>query len=164
MSGSSADSDTRMSAAQHEMVELFMHFGHNLGLPKSVGAIYGLLYATAEPLSLDAIVTILQISKGSASQGLRFLQNLNAVQVVYLPGQRRDHFTAERRLRKLANGFLRERVEPHLEHGADRLDRIGDAIDPDDPNAVHLKKNLERLRNWYRKSRQILPLVRNVIG
>ncbi|MDP0500760.1 MAG: hypothetical protein Q7P63_11755 [Verrucomicrobiota bacterium JB022] len=154
-----------LSAAQQEMVELFMHLGHNLGLPKSVGAIYGLLFASKDPLSLDAIVSILQISKGSASQGLRFLQNLNAVQVVYLAGQRRDHFVAERRLRRLANGFLRERVEPHLEFGAERIDRIAEAIKAEDElDQEHLERSLERLRSWYRKTRQILPLVRNVIG
>lgn len=164
MASPSTSDVIELSAAQQEMVELFIHLGQSLGLPKSVGAIYGLLYATPDPLPLDTIVSSLQISRGSASQGLRFLQNLNAVQVIYPAGQRRDHFTAERRLRRLAEGFLRERVSPHVETGAERLERIATAISPDEPQAAHVQANLERLRKWYQQTRLLLPLLRRVIG
>lgn len=51
------------------------------GVPKSVGQIYGLLYGTPEPLSFSDIVERLEISKGSASQGLQLLRSLGAVKV-----------------------------------------------------------------------------------
>ena len=57
-----------------EVVQVF-------GVPKSVGQIYGLLYATPEPLSFSDIVDRLDISKGSASQGLQLLRSLGAVNV-----------------------------------------------------------------------------------
>ena len=49
------------------------------GLPKSVGEIYGLLYASKAPLSMDDLIGKLDISKGSASQGLKILRSINAV-------------------------------------------------------------------------------------
>jgi DNA-binding transcriptional ArsR family regulator len=57
-----------------EVVQVF-------GVPKSVVQIYGLLYATPDPLSFSDIVERLDISKGSASQGLQFLRSLGAVNV-----------------------------------------------------------------------------------
>jgi DNA-binding transcriptional ArsR family regulator len=51
------------------------------GVPKSVGQIYGLLYSSREPLSFSDIVERLEISKGSASQGLQLLRSLGAVKV-----------------------------------------------------------------------------------
>ena len=51
------------------------------GVPKSVGQIYGLLYASPEPLSFSDIVERLEISKGSASQGLQLLRSLGAIKV-----------------------------------------------------------------------------------
>jgi hypothetical protein len=51
------------------------------GVPKSVGQIYGLLYASPEPLSFSDIVERLEISKGSASQGLQLLRSLGAINV-----------------------------------------------------------------------------------
>ena len=55
-----------------EIVQLF-------GIPKSVGQIYGLLYASPKPLGFTAIVERLEISKGSASQGLQLLRSLGAI-------------------------------------------------------------------------------------
>jgi hypothetical protein len=54
---------------------------HVFGVPKSVGQIYGLLYASPEPLSFSDIVERLEISKGSASQGLQFLRSLGAIKI-----------------------------------------------------------------------------------
>ena len=49
------------------------------GVPKSVGQIYGVLYASPSPLSFSDIVDRLEISKGSASQGLALLRSLGAI-------------------------------------------------------------------------------------
>ena len=57
-----------------EVVQVF-------GVPKSVGQIFGLLYATPEPLSFSDIVERLEISKGSASQGLQLLRSLGAIKL-----------------------------------------------------------------------------------
>ena len=51
------------------------------GVPKSVGQIYGLLYASPLPLGFSDIVERLEISKGSASQGLQLLRSLGAVKL-----------------------------------------------------------------------------------
>lgn len=51
------------------------------GVPKSVGQIFGLLYASPEPLVFSDIVVRLEISKGSTSQGLQLLPSLGAINV-----------------------------------------------------------------------------------
>ena len=72
---------------QRGVIDLFVRGVRVLGLPKSIGEIYGLLYISSAPLPLDAIVAKLGISKGSASQGLRFLRNLGAVVPVEIEGE-----------------------------------------------------------------------------
>ena len=67
---------------------------------------------------------LLKISKGSASQGLRALRQLGAVSSVFEPGDRKERFVAEIRLRKLVGGFLREQADPHFEKGIARLKQI----------------------------------------
>ena len=66
-----------------------------MGLPRSVGEIYGLLYFSPSPLSMDQICTKLEISVGSASQGLKTLRSLKSVKSVYVSGERKDYFLAE---------------------------------------------------------------------
>ena len=66
--------ETECATFFSEVVQVF-------GVPKSVGQIYGLLFASPEPLSFSDIVERLDISKGSASQGLQLLRSLGAINV-----------------------------------------------------------------------------------
>lgn len=150
-----------LTTFEQEIIELFVRGAQLLSLPKSVGEIYGLLYASETPLTLDQIVELLRISKGSASQGLRFLSSLAAVKKVYVPGDRRDHYEAEVRLRRLGEGLLRERVDPHIQSGQERLERLEVLTDDLSP---HLKERYERLKKWHTRARRMMPFVRRVFS
>lgn len=73
--------DRTQKTFQAECVELFAEMVHIFGVPKSVGQIYGVLYASSKPLSFSDIVEQIDISKGSASQGLQLLRSLGAITV-----------------------------------------------------------------------------------
>ena len=77
-----------------------------LGLPRSVGEIYGLLYFNPEALTMDQVASRLEISIGSASQGLKTLRSLKAVKTSYVQGDCRDHYLAESEFRRLFSTFL----------------------------------------------------------
>ncbi len=150
-----------LSDFQSECVAIFSQAARAVALPRSVGQIYGLLYATNRPLPLDAVVQSLRISKGSASQGLRWLRDLGAIKVASVEGDRRDHFVAEIELRRLATGFLRGTVEPHLKNGGGHLARLDQAKDrlPVGPDRSFASNRLTKLRRWHKFARQVLPLV-----
>ena len=81
------------------VIDLFLNAANSFGLPKSYGQIYGLLFCRNKSLSMDEVMKLLQISKGSASQGLRALRQLGAISSVFEPGDRKEKFVAEIRLR-----------------------------------------------------------------
>lgn len=153
-----------LSAFQLESVALFIHVFVALSLPRSIGEIYGLLFSTPEPLSLDDVQTRLQLSRGSASEGLRWLRSLGAVNQVYLPGIRKEHFTAETSLRKLASGYLRDRIDPHLENGHNRLSILESSIDPASASAHFEKSRLGQIAGWYKFFGKALPLIKVLAG
>ena len=72
------------------VIDLFLNAANSFGLPKSYGQIYGLLFCRDQPLAMDEVVDLLQISKGSASQGLRALRQLGAVSSTFAPGDRKE--------------------------------------------------------------------------
>lgn len=155
--------ELELSPLELELIEFFVHLAGMLSLPKSVGEIYGLLYGTEEPQTFDVIQTRLNISKGSVSQGLRFLRNINAVKVVYVAGDRRDYYTAEHSLRRLADGFLRERIIPHLDNGKARIAHMESLLN-NDPNATpHQKSAINSLKTWSKKASLFLPLLKRII-
>lgn len=159
----SAGGKARLSAVEVEFVDLFVGLARSVKAPKSLGEIYALLYASPAPLTFDTIVRRLSISRGSASQGLRLLRSFGAVKATYVAGDRRDHFVAETELRKLVSGFLRERIAPALEGGAERLGRLTAALDALPPAARRTAENeflrhrAERLQAWQRIARESLP-------
>jgi DNA-binding transcriptional regulator GbsR (MarR family) len=153
-----------MNAFQREAVTLFIHIFSALALPRSIGEIYGLLFSTQEPLSLDDVQQRLRLSRGSVSEGLRWLRSLGAVNQVNLPGVRKEHFTAETSLRKLASGYLRDRIDPHLENGPTRLSTLESTIDPASSSAPFEKSRLGQITGWYRFFGKALPLVKALAG
>lgn len=149
-----------LNAFQLESVALFVHAFSALSLPRSVGEIYGLLFSTEDPLSLDEVQQRLQLSRGSVSEGLRWLRSLGAVNLVYVPGLRKEHFTAETSLRKLAAGYLRDRIDPHLENGEARLSALEHSIADGTRSAAFQKSRLGQVRSWYGFFGKILPVIK----
>lgn len=74
------------------MIDLGARGCHRLGLPRSVGQIYGLLFLSARAMSLDDIVQALNISKASASLGTRQLLAWGAIRQSWVLGERKDYF------------------------------------------------------------------------
>ena len=145
---------------ESEMISVFVQVAETLSLPRSLGEIYGLLFCAKEPLCFDDIVQRLQISGGSTSQGLKFLRNMGAIRVVYQPKDRRDFFVAETGLRSLAGGILKQKLEPALTNGAERLAKMENLRAKTDPmHAEHFAERLVILRKWHVKTSKIFPLI-----
>jgi DNA-binding transcriptional regulator GbsR (MarR family) len=148
------------------VIDLFLNAANSFGLPKSYGQIYGLLFCRDQSISMDEVMKLLQISKGSASQGLRALRQLGAVSSVFESGDRKERFVAEIRLRKLVGGFLREQADPHLDKGVGRLKQIESLInDLEDVDAR--KRGVRRheiLSGWHRQMSRLLPWVKMIVG
>jgi DNA-binding transcriptional regulator GbsR (MarR family) len=153
-----------LSNVQLGVIDLFVRGVKVLGLPKSIGEIYGLLYISPDPLALDAIVSKLGISKGSASQGLRFLRNLGAVETVTIPDERREHFEAVAQLKPLATGFIRGELLPHLESGTTDLDALTELAKTDESaDAEFNLDRVERLQKWSSRGRTLLKIVEKFV-
>lgn len=146
------------------VIELFVHASQMIGLPKSMGQIYGLLYCSDEARPMDDIMATLSISKGSASQGLKTLRQLNAVKLVFKVGDRRDHFEAELGLRRLVSGFLAEQVKPHIASGHQRLQHLEELVAGAPPEQRELATDrVQTLRVWHSKTDKILPLIQKLL-
>ena len=125
----SADPASRSMAeslptCRREFVETAGRVCQRLGLPRSTGQIYGLLYLSARPLSLDDISELLSLSKASASTGTRQLSAWQAVKQVWVPGDRRDHFEAVGDLRELLRTAYEKFFRPKLERSVTKMDQL----------------------------------------
>lgn len=157
----------RVSAEfERECVEFFVEVVQVIGVQRSVGQIYGLLFASPDPLSFTDIVARLELSKGSASQGLQFLRSLGAVQNVGTDGDRRERFKPELGLRRLVGGLLRDKIEPVMDRGGAQLRRLRDAAErsPDSAGVKFSLGRVKQLETWRRQMWLLLPVLKTILG
>jgi DNA-binding transcriptional regulator GbsR (MarR family) len=148
-----------------EAIEMFINFFRLLGLPKSIGEIYGLLFVSPRPLTMDDLMTRLDISLGAASQGLKTLRSFGAVKAVYSPGERRDHFVADLELSRFASSFIKEQILPKLELASARVERMEAALgELPDAERRETKSRIDELSRWLKRGRTMLPVALKLLG
>lgn len=160
------DGDQELDPLERQVVAFFVDGVRVLGLPRSIGEIYGLLFISETALSLDDLVRRLHISKGSASQGLRMLKSLGAVREAEGGAERRTYYEPAIELKRLAGGFIREQIRPHLESGKSKLLRLSETAseEPDPTRRKFLEERVERLETWMRSGGRVLPVLQKLLG
>lgn len=153
-----------IAAFEAAMVGFFVEAADLMGVPKSVAALYGICFAAPEPMSFADIEQKLDLSKGSISQGLRFLREVGALKEVSAAADRVERFEPDMELRKLASRWLEERLEKQLLSGRSRLQAIGKSIPAGRKSSARiLKARLKALQNWHDRTRSLLPVVKTFL-
>lgn len=149
---------------ESECVGFFAEIVQLFGVPKSVGQIYGLLYASPSPLGFSDIVERLKISKGSASQGLQLLRSLGAINEAEGGETRGVAYEPELSLRQLVTGVLRERVAPMASTGTDRLKRLKELAEQSPENTKFYLDRTKQLETWRKRFTTVMPLLTALLG
>jgi HTH-type transcriptional regulator, glycine betaine synthesis regulator len=153
---------------EDEVIAIFADLVELLGLPKSMGEIYGYLFAAPEPRSPAEIERRLGLSKGSVSQGLRALRELGAVHEAGPAEEgsedRSARWAAAIELRHLIGSLLRERLVPYLGRQDERLKRADRALVSATPDLAEdarivSRERLNKLKTWQTRARAVLPLL-----
>ncbi|MCX6937199.1 MAG: transcriptional regulator [Verrucomicrobia bacterium] len=165
----------QLTPFEAQVVEVFTDLVQLLGLPKSVGEIYGLLFATAEPLVFAEIERKLDLSKGSVSQGLRTLRELGAIIPADpeldlggthsgLETPRATRWVAVVELRRLLGSLLRERLVPYIKRQDQRMLAATQSLIAAEPDLTSaslkiLQSRLSKLETWQARASTVLPLI-----
>lgn len=143
------------------IVEIFVRAASLIGLPRSIGEIYGLLFCAHQPITFDDLVTRLGISRGSVSQGLKLLRQLGAVKLQYVAGNRKDHYVPELSMKRLVRGFVRDQFSPHIESGTGRINQVEALVAAESDPALreHALQRLKILSAWQKRVQRLLPII-----
>jgi DNA-binding transcriptional regulator GbsR (MarR family) len=160
------ENEYELDPLERQVVAVFVDGVKVLGLPRSIGEIYGLLFISQEALALDDFVQRLKMSKGSASQGIRMLKSLGAVREVDGSADRRTYYEPAVELKRLVGGFIREQIRPHLDSGKTKINLLTDTAEAlDDPlRRKFLSERLERLESWMTSGGRVLPILQRLLG
>lgn len=157
-----SEDTNRLNDIEQGTLELFVDAVRALGLPRSVGEIYGVLYMSPHPLCMDDIIQKLGISLGSASQGLRQLKSFKAIRTVYIQGQRKDHYVAENRLRELSARFIKEEIIPRMEENCSRIQKLEKLLAESTSSKSeqdHHAQQLNHLLRWQKNGLRLFKMM-----
>lgn len=116
--------------------QLADYFGFN----KVLGQLYGTLLLSAEPLSLDDMMSRLGISKASVSTNMRSLEHMGMVRQVWVRGRRgrRNYYQAEADFWQIFTTIISGREIRDMEHALSVMEenrqRIANSIDDFPPD------------------------------
>ena len=156
--------NTSLLFIQREMADIFADLSDLFGNPSSLGSIYGLLFASPHPLSMEEIVERLGVSNGTASQGLRRLVELQAVLPQKEEGERVTRYSAKLELRPFVQIFLKQQLMPRLEQSTSRLAALeGKLPKLSEENRFVIKTRLGRASKWHRRAKTFIPIIRRFL-
>jgi DNA-binding transcriptional regulator GbsR (MarR family) len=153
-------------AVRREIVDFMVRLFRLMGLPKTIGSIYGYVYASPVPVSMDELTKALGISLGSASQGLRTLKVFRAVKPSFVPGERREMFEAETDFHRFVGMFLRGELEQYVENTGKRTGRMGEQVEgmPPGEDREFLRDRVERLRGMNERAKALIPVLEEIFA
>jgi len=105
----------QLPEARRKFIEAWGAFGSAWGISRTMAQVHALLLLATEPLSTDDVMEQLNISRGNANMNLRALIDWGLVSKVLKPGDRKDHFEAEKDVWRIATQITRERKKRELE-------------------------------------------------
>jgi len=98
--------DQDLLEARQNFIQGMSRISNFWGFPKAMGAIFGAVYLSPTPLSLDEIVEQVGVTKGSVSTNVRTLERLGIVHKKIRLGDRKDYYEAEADFWKILIHFV----------------------------------------------------------
>lgn len=107
--------DQELLDARQNFIQGMSRISNFWGFPKAMGAIFGAIYLSPTPISLDEIVEQVGVTKGSVSTNVRTLERLGMVHRQIRLGDRKDYYEAEADFWKIIKAVLREREKSEFD-------------------------------------------------
>ena len=105
----------KLAEAKLQFIASWGAFGTHWGINRTMAQIHALLLVSPDPLNADEVMEQLNISRGNANMNVRELIDWGLVQKVIISGERKEFFSAEKDIWKVARQIVRERKKRELD-------------------------------------------------
>lgn len=133
-------------------IEGLSEIGHFWGLPRGMGAIFGVLYLSPEALSLDQLVEHTRLTKGAISTNVRALARLGLVHAQPRLGDRKDYYAAETDFYTAVRAILKERQNNEFDRAISTvqatIERL-ETLDSPDPQQTLMLARVRALKEFF---------------
>ena len=142
------DTIDRMPAALQRFILKWGDMGSQWGVNRSVAQIHALLYISETPLNAEQISHTLGIARSNVSNSLKELQTWRIIERVPIPGDRRDHFTAETDVWEIAVRIAAVRKQREIDPALDTLDLCAKEAADDSRVSAQQRERIENMQKF----------------
>lgn len=105
----------KLTEAKQQFISSWGAFGTQWGINRTMAQIHALLLVSTGPLTQDDLMEELSISRGNVNMNIRELIGWGLVDRVIISGERKEYFTAEKDIWKVATQIIKERKKRELD-------------------------------------------------
>ncbi len=105
----------KLTEAKQQFISSWGAFGTQWGINRTMAQIHALLLVSVNALTQDDIMEELTISRGNVNMNIRELIGWGLVDRVIINGERKEYFTAEKDIWKVATQIIKERKKRELD-------------------------------------------------
>ncbi len=114
-----------LTEAKAQFIQSWGVLGSQWGINRTMAQIHALLMVAAEPLTTEDIMEQLSVSRGNTNMNVRELIDWGLVDKVIIPGERKEFFTAEKDIWKVATLIMYQRKKRELDPMVKVLNQLG---------------------------------------
>ena len=138
--------------AKFEFIQAWGTLGSSWGVSRTMAQIHALLMISPEALSAEEIMEELNISRGNVNLNVRELIGWGLVQKELKPGDRKEYFSADKDVWKIARQVAKERKKRELEPMIQVLEKV---------SVVEGDKRNEKVKTFIESVGNIKKLAKN---
>lgn len=129
------------------------------GITPSIGRLYGVLYFSEDPMTLDDMSEALKMSKTSMSTGIRALADMRMVESTFKKGVRKDLYRSEedwyKSFTSLFGNRWRNHTEINIEEAEEAIEVLQQLYDQTEEEELrvkitHVVERLQYAKNYYK--------------
>jgi len=105
----------KLSESKAQFISSWGAFGTHWGINRTMAQIHALLLISPDPLTQDDIMEQLNISRGNVNMNTRDLVAWGLVDRLLIQGERKEFFSAEKDIWKVATQIIKERKKRELD-------------------------------------------------
>ncbi|MDQ3016281.1 MAG: ArsR family transcriptional regulator [Bacteroidota bacterium] len=140
--------------ARQQLIQTWGQLSTQWGISRTMGQIHALLMITPGSMTADDIIEQLGISRGNVSMNLRSLVEWGIVSKVFIAGERKEYYAAEKDSWKMALQIVRERKRRELDPAIQSLQAL-QLIDQDPGKDVEIEEFQKMTSQLLDVSRQV---------
>ena len=150
----------KLADAKQQFIQSWGSLATQWGINKTMAQIHALLMITPDPLSQDDIMEQLSISRGNVNMNIRELISWGLVDRVILSGERKEYFSAEKDIWKVAKQVIKERKKRELDPLIKTLEQLHD-VDGDkrDKEAKQFLETIDGIQKFALQADKTLDTV-----